>query len=93
MATYRKKPVEIEAALCDDLLRAASRDWQALPDWVAAAYERGDIIFASDFINVRTLEGIMRCDRGSMLIRGVQGEIYPCKPDIFGATHEPVPEG
>ena len=90
MATYRKKPVEIEAALCDDLLRAASRDWKALPEWVAAAYERGDIIFASSFINVRTLEGVMRCDRGSMLIRGVQGEIYPCKSDIFEATYERV---
>ena len=92
MATYRKKPVEIEAALCDDLLVAAGRDWKALPRWVADAYERGDIIFASNFINVRTLEGIMRCDRGSMLIRGVQGEIYPCKPDIFAATYDAVAE-
>ena len=92
MATYRKKPVEIEAALCDDLLVAAGRDRKALPRWVADAYERGDIIFASNFINVRTLEGIMRCDRGSMLIRGVQGEIYPCKPDIFAATYDAVAE-
>ena len=40
---------------------------------------------------IRTLEGSMRADRGDWIIRGVQGEFYPCKPEIFEATYEPAP--
>lgn len=39
---------------------------------------------------IRTLEGDMRATHGDWIIRGVQGEMYPCKPDIFEATYEPV---
>ena len=39
---------------------------------------------------IRTLEGDMRASYGDYIIRGVQGEFYPCKPDIFEATYEPV---
>jgi hypothetical protein len=39
---------------------------------------------------VETLEGTMRGEPGDYLIKGVKGELYPCKPDIFEATYEPV---
>lgn len=39
---------------------------------------------------IRTLEGEMRADPGDWIIRGVQGEFYPCKPDIFAETYEAV---
>ena len=39
---------------------------------------------------VKTLEGFMRADYGDWIITGVKGERYPCKPDIFAATYEPV---
>lgn len=39
---------------------------------------------------IMTLEGRMRCDVGDWIIQGVQGEFYPCKPDIFAATYEEV---
>lgn len=39
---------------------------------------------------IRTLEGDMRASYGDWIIRGVKGEFYPCKPDIFEATYEPV---
>lgn len=39
-----------------------------------------------------TLEGTMRVSLGDWIIRGVQGEFYPCKPDIFEATYEPAPQ-
>jgi replicative DNA helicase len=42
---------------------------------------------------VRTLEGGMKANRGDWIIRGVKGEVYPCKPDIFEATYEPVSDG
>lgn len=41
-------------------------------------------------IHIDTLEGLMRADKGDWIIRGVQGEFYPCKPDIFAKTYEPV---
>ena len=45
------------------------------------------------FVSIRTLEGTMRADEGDWIIKGVQGEFYPCKPDIFAATYEPVASG
>ena len=88
MPIYRKKPVEIEAERCSVLLKAASSDWEALPGWAAAAYDLGEPVFAAHGVYVKPTAGPMFCDRGSMLIRGVQGELYPCKSDIFAATYE-----
>ena len=45
---------------------------------------------ASAFLVIYTLEGIMRADLGDWIIRGVKGEFYPCKPDIFEETYDPV---
>ena len=41
-------------------------------------------------LNIHTLEGVMVADPGDYIIKGIQGEIYPCKPDIFAATYEPA---
>ena len=41
-------------------------------------------------LEIETLEGTMRADKGDFIIRGVKGEPYPCKPDIFYATYEKV---
>lgn len=43
-------------------------------------------------LDIKTLEGTMRADVGDWIIQGVKGELYPCKPDIFAATYEPVIE-
>ena len=90
MTLYRKKPVEIEAQLTREALWAAAHDWAFLPDWLAAAYEEGTIIFAKDHVLIKTLEGTMRADPDDMIIQGVKGEIYPCKSDIFEATYDEV---
>jgi len=42
------------------------------------------------YLTIKTLEGTMRADIGDWIIRGVKGELYPCKPDIFEQTYEPV---
>jgi len=42
------------------------------------------------YVDIRTLEGVMRADPGDWIIRGVRGELYVCKPDIFAETYEPV---
>lgn len=41
-------------------------------------------------IDIKTLEGTMHASPGDWIIRGVKGELYPCKPDIFEATYEPA---
>lgn len=80
MAKFRKKPVVIEA------WRNVLED--AMPEWV-----KGAIFEVHDgALIIPTLEGDMRADIGDWVIRGVKGEVYPCKPDIFAATYEPLPE-
>lgn len=85
---YRKKPVEIEAF-------RLGIDY--MPDWFMDRVTTNDIILRSDeargiaAAEINTLEGVMRADYGDFIIKGVKGEIYPCKPDIFAATYEPVP--
>jgi hypothetical protein len=92
MGKFRKKPVVIEAELISDLMKNAENKWSALPEWVKSKYEAGDILFTSEYINIQTLEGTMRGEKNDYLIQGVMGEIYPCKPDIFLKTYEPVCE-
>lgn len=93
MAKYRKKPVVIEAVQYPCEHQALKR-CDCDPDWPndqdgpmppQACSECGH-----DFIE--TLEGRMRVSPGDWIITGVAGECYPCKPDIFEATYEPVCE-
>ena len=81
---FRKKPVVIEAVQLTRELKPA--------DLFAffGSFER--VVVGSDHIVIRTLEGDMRADEGDWIIRGIKGEFYPCKPDIFAATYEPVPD-
>lgn len=86
MAKYRKKPVVIEAF-------ELGTDW---PDWFADRVSANEIITHLEssgkrvwgHADILTLEGVMRADVGDWVIKGVKGEIYPCKPDIFAATYE-----
>ncbi|MEK6249566.1 MAG: isochorismatase family protein, partial [Planctomycetales bacterium] len=74
---YRKKPVEIEAF-----------PWTSgceLPDWA-----RNKLTEHEGFAHIDTLEGIMAATPGDFIIRGIEGEVYACKPDIFGKTYELV---
>lgn len=43
-------------------------------------------------MEIETLEGVMKADKGDWIIRGVKGELYPCKPDVFEMTYEKVKE-
>lgn len=82
---YRKKPVVIEA-----FCWTGGPDQTEDPIWAIEAVERGEITFEPGAILIDTLEGVMRGAVGDWIIKGVKGEIYPCKPDIFTATYEPV---
>ena len=86
MPRYRKKPIEIEA-------RQHRNDpdvRRALVDWIR---ENGGRAFLSNILGqvyIGTLEGEMTAEVGDWIIKGVAGEFYPCKPEIFEATYELV---
>lgn len=87
---FRKKPVVIEAERAGALILNARDNWRALPKWFIDAYDKGDVAIFPRGITLRTLEGTMTASFDDMVICGVQGELYPCKPDIFAATYEPA---
>ena len=96
MGQFRKKPVVIEAVQYG--LREYADDplvFDEVPQWLKDAVESHEIIpeFKSEdywYLGIHTLEGIMWCSPDDWIIRGVNGEIYPCKPDIFEKTYEAV---
>lgn len=86
---YRKKPVVIEARQVD----LDSDDLMALEElaaWCGGTINYVDSAGTIYGIDIKTLEGTMLAGHGDWIIRGVQGEFYPCKPDIFAATYEEV---
>jgi hypothetical protein len=85
MSKFRKKPVVIDAFQWRPLSREAQD--KAVPDWIVM---KNHDIGPGNSLMIHTLEGIMRADPDDWIIRGVKGEIYPCKPDIFAATYEPA---
>lgn len=81
MPKYRKKPVVIEAVLWDGKLTTVEP--------IMAGNEVSQNL-GEDILFITTLEGEMRADVGDWIIRGVKGELYPCKPDVFAATYDPA---
>ena len=93
MAKYQKLPIEIEAELVSDVIEKFKHNFKELPQWVIEAYENTTIntITDNDFI-IKTLEGNMKATKEDYLIKGVNGELYPCKIEIFKQTYEKVEE-
>lgn len=85
MAQYRKKPVVIEAVQFDP----HSHPW---PEGVIPWGPDGSRPRDTSWGYIQTLEGRMHVLAGDWIITGVAGEKYPCKPDIFAVTYEPVEE-
>lgn len=85
---YRKKPVEVEAVQFTGDNADVVAEWcgGAAAQSVVPAPGRG----LKTVLNIFTLEGKMQAVPGDYIIKGVQGEFYPCKPDIFAATYEEV---
>lgn len=97
---YRKKPVQIEAWEWDGTWEEGVR----IIEWIDSATLAFPVVAAftgegegpletsnaSSSLHIQTLEGVMTASPGDFIIRGVQGEFYPCKPDIFAATYDTV---
>jgi hypothetical protein len=94
---YRKKPVVIEA------VKLGWDTWNEVCNFVPKPYFQGGCYLDSDNfvlpegktsgtmgLRIRTLEGVMIAREGDYIIKGVNGEFYPCKPDIFEKTYEPA---
>lgn len=89
MAKFRKKPVVIEA------VQLRWDTWGEMCDHAGVgklADGKPEGRVGKDFIqmSIPTLEGLMIAHENDWIIKGVKGEIYPCKPDIFDATYEPA---
>ena len=85
---YRKKPVVVEAFRLF---------FHPYPEWFFDHMRAGNVSLVlndpgNNRVEIRTLEGEMMAYKGDYIIRGVKGEVYPCKADIFEATYEKVEE-
>jgi len=96
---YRKKPVVIEAFQMTEARRWDNSEW---PNWLHLAWNKdpgGEGALwknpndpTGNRLVVGTKEGAHKVTWDDYIIQGVQGELYPCKPDIFAATYDPVEE-
>jgi hypothetical protein len=105
MPQFRKKPVVIEAvqwdgANADEVVKWAQGDWEKPTPfapkgksiWIKQKVLDADAhpVECLWFLVIPTLEGDHEAAPGDWIIRGIKGELYPCKPDIFAATYEPA---
>jgi hypothetical protein len=85
MAQYRKKPVVIEA------MQLTEENKNQVFNWITCTKEPTCNAKGSS-IKIQTLEGDMEASIGDYIIKGVKGEYYPCKPDIFEMTYDNIDE-
>lgn len=91
MSKYRKLPVEIEAFQWKPI---EITEKNPIPIWLEEARKKDIVCIvyggSRTYLEIKTLEGVMRANPGDYIIKGVNGELYPCKPDIFKKTYELV---
>ena len=84
---YQKKPVKIEAV---QFTRDNVEEIKEFTEGNAVNFRTERFINGKSYCEIKTLEGTMTATEGDYIIKGVNGEFYPCKPDIFEKTYEPV---
>ena len=90
---FRKKPIVIEAFKLNERgLVEEDWFWDAVSNDTIITHYFGEFHPEPAWCEIKTLEGIMIAKAGDYIIRGVNGEIYPCKPDIFTQTYEQADE-
>lgn len=99
MAQFRKKPVVIQAwqwhgDFNQTLLGSGAPDWLVDSESVYGTLHVGKVRVVEDrgvgYLAIKTLEGEMTANPNDWIIKGIKGELYPCKPAIFEATYEPT---
>lgn len=86
---YRKKPIVIEAVQFTGSGFEIAR-WSKRKVLISPVLERTKDNPTGEYLQIDTLEGMMTAIVGDWIIKGIKGEFYPCKPDIFEATYEEV---
>lgn len=88
MGRFRKKPVEVEAWEFTREALKSTDSWVRLygNELHLISQYAGEVLY----IEIDTLEGTMRANLGDYIIKGIQGEFYPCKPGVFKATYEAI---
>jgi hypothetical protein len=88
---YRKKPVVIEAVQWN------AKNFDEVMNFMEEFhgskfnYENAEeVAYKTGVLQIRTLEGVMTASNGDYIIKGISGEFYPCKPDIFEKTYEKI---
>lgn len=82
---FKKKPIIIEAFQITT--------WKDVPNWFIKALNKGIAFYDMDNghkLTIKTLEGNMKVNEGDWIIKGINGELYPCKHDIFKKTYERI---
>lgn len=97
MTRYRKKPVEIEAVQFTGDNVEEIAEFMGISRWGLQVSVDAVLCMDGNYgenthIHIPTLEGTMTANCGDWIIKGVKGEFYPCKPDIFEETYERVEE-
>lgn len=97
MAKYIKKPIEVEA------FKWMKGRNEVFPEWMKDAIKYGTVVipnipycinkYGYEVMEINTPEGVMIANQGDYIIKGIQGEIYPCKANIFEQTYDRVEEG
>jgi len=92
MAKFRKKPVVIEAVQFQGFNKKNGQvELSERPEWLVTEFGDRILFFGEpDTLTIKTLEGDMKASVGDWIIKGINGEFYPCKPDIFEKTYEPA---
>jgi len=87
---YRKKPVVIEAVQYTSK-EMFDIETAVLPGWLVRAVMNEEIdVDIDNNVSIKTLEGVMNVSIGDWILKGIAGEFYPCKPDIFEATYDAI---
>lgn len=94
----RKKPVIVSGVILEDSLQLSIKKVLEFMGQSVGIDEMSQnkfteycqIVAENDGMDIKTLEGVMKADFGDWIIKGVKGEFYPCKPDIFKMTYEVV---
>jgi hypothetical protein len=90
MIKYRKKPVVIEAIQYNGKNAWVIEGWSNKNVYASPVAEPDEKNPSGAYLQINTLEGIMTAIPGDYIIKGIKGEFYPCKPDIFEQTYEIV---
>ena len=91
MAKYRKRPVVIKAVQVNRKFFEIALEFLGTIN--VGEHNSGEFPEDGCFIEIPTLEGTMTANENDWIIKGIKGELYPCKPDIFAETYEIVLNG